>query len=124
MRQTSSPRRFEIAYTSGGGSTRGPRRRRVDEPAAVLEAALEEVQRRAGVLAHGPRRVGGCALVGFGHAREMEDAAAAREQRARLGVAGVHAKELRLVRGGARAPVGPCQPDDLVAALLEEVRGA
>ena len=88
----------------------------------MLEAALEEIERRAGVLAHRPGRVGAGA-VGFGTPAKWSTRVAAGEETRAPRVARVQADELRLVGAGARPSAGAGQPDDLVAALLEEIRG-
>ena len=115
-RQASSPSRFEervgVRRRVDGGAHGG----RVDEPAAVLEAALEEVERRAGVLADRPRRMPGATAPGR-DAREVEDGVAAGEELARGGVADV---DLGRPRGPPLGAARPREPDDLVPIGLEE----
>ncbi len=83
---------------------RGPDRRGIDEPRAVLGTALEQVEGRARVLAHGAGRVGARARR-VGNAREVEDGGAALDQRA-------------CTRRIARVE-RPGQLDHLVSALAE-----
>ncbi len=97
---------------------RGPDRGRVDEAAAVLQAALEEVQRRAGVLANGAGGIGARAR-GIRDAGEVKDRVGAREQLACSRVSRIDPNRLR--GSGALGAAGPGNPDDLVPAGLEEL---
>src|SRR5262249_35199254 len=76
----------------------------VDETRSVLEAALEQVQRRAGVLAHRSRRIAPRGRR-VGDAGEVEAGGAAPHRAAGAGVARVN---------------GPGQLHDLVTALAED----
>ena len=87
----------------------------------MLGAALQEVEGRAGVLAHRPRRVTQRAGR-VGNAAEVEHGVGAGHELADRGIAGVHQLRAHLLeRGPAPAP-GPRDGDDLVAPVSQQRR--
>jgi hypothetical protein len=85
----------------------------------VLQARVEQVERRPGILANRSRgvlaRPGGIRNPG-----EVEDGVAAGHELAGFRPAGVHANDLELGRGGARGAPGSRHGHDVVAALREK----
>ena len=84
----------------------------------MLRAAFEQVERRAGILAHGASRV----FTRAGRirdAREVEDGVAAVDQLARRGVACVAAYEPFLIGARAFGPAGAREAHDVVAGFFE-----
>src|SRR6185437_6334530 len=93
-------------------------RRRIDEPRAVLEKALEQVERRARVLPYCEGRVLARAC-GIRDPGEVQDGIAAADQLAGRGVSGVD--EDYVFGAGALGAAGPRDGNDLVAVLREQL---
>jgi hypothetical protein len=99
---------------------RGPDRRGVHEPTAVLAAALQEVERRTHVLAYRAGRVGPRA--GWvGDAREVKDGLRSGEQIADRRVARVDSDRFRSRR--ALRTAWPCDAYHRVPVCFQKLRG-
>ncbi len=89
----------------------------------MFAAALEEVQRRAGVLAHRARRIG--ARPGrIRDAGEVQHCRAPADQLTRRRVAGVELDGLEAPGGGALGAAGACERQHVVTPLAQQGRRA
>ena len=109
---------LRVGVRIGGRVERGPQGRRIDEAGAVLQAALEQVQGRAGVLAHGSRGIL-ARTRGIRNPGEVEHRVAARDQVADRRVAGVDPN--RVGRGRALGAVRASHSNDPMAFLRQQL---
>lgn len=99
----------------GGGANRGG----IDQPRAAGQASLEQVQRGAGVLAHGAGGVGR-RPARIGDPREVEDGVASGSQLAGARVAGIDEDRVEARRGRSLGSRGAGERHHLVPPLAKQ----